>query len=93
MVRPQKRVQVYTCLLVAAAEKITAVEVAKVQQERQDAGLATDAQVKYILDLLRQRSLRGDGGGFMTGPTTKDGIERLTRAQASTYITSLREEY
>ncbi|MYU22864.1 hypothetical protein [Streptomyces sp. SID8352] len=56
--------------------------------------MATPAQVEYILDLLAQRHRSGDGGGFiMNGPTDRAGIESLTRAKASLYITSLKGDY
>lgn len=55
--------------------------------------LATSRQVDYILDLLAQRRRTGDGGGFFQGPTDRAGIEELTKAEASSYITSLKEEY
>ena len=55
--------------------------------------MATPRQVGYILRLLAQRERNGDGGGFMTGPTDRTGVERMTRADASLYITSLKEDY
>ncbi|OKH91516.1 hypothetical protein [Streptomyces uncialis] len=55
--------------------------------------MATDRQVTYILDLLAERERTGDGGGFMTGPTDQNGIEQMTRREASMYITSLTEDY
>lgn len=57
------------------------------------APLATPRQVEYIIDLLNRRRAAGDGGGFMAGPTDRAGIAQLTRSQASTYITSLKEAY
>lgn len=56
--------------------------------------LATDAQVATIEQLLAHRARTGDGGGFMTmASASRESLARLTRAAASTYITSLREEY
>lgn len=55
--------------------------------------MATPKQIDYILSLLSRRQHNGDGGGFMTGPTDRQGIANLTQAEASTYITSLKEDY
>jgi hypothetical protein len=55
--------------------------------------MATPRQVDYIMSLLDRRERNGDGGGFMYGPTDRAGVERMTRAEASLYITSLKEEY
>lgn len=55
--------------------------------------LATPRQVDYILTLLAKRTSDGEGGGFFTGPTDRAGIAKLTKAKASTYITSLKGEY
>ncbi|MER5882731.1 hypothetical protein ABT160_02765 [Streptomyces sp. NPDC001941] len=55
--------------------------------------MVTPKQVDFILSLLDQRRRSGDGGGFMSGPTDRAGIEGLTRREASTYITSLKEDY
>lgn len=55
--------------------------------------LATGRQVDYILSLLARRSRTGNAAGFMTGPTIRDEIQRMTRQQASTYIDSLTENY
>lgn len=60
---------------------------------RRASGLATPAQVDYILDLLAQRRRTGDDSGFMTGPTDRAGIEQLTYNTASAYIDSLRGTY
>lgn len=69
-------------------------------QEQQDTaqaqarrGLATDRQISYILDLLAKRHHDGDDSGFYYGPTDRAGIAKMTRAEASTYITSLKGEY
>lgn len=53
--------------------------------------LATGPQVAYIMDLIHQG--RHKEGGFYTGPTTREGVARLTKAEASTYITSLTGNY
>jgi hypothetical protein len=55
--------------------------------------LATPRQVQFILDLLAGRRRDGDTSGFYNGPTDRAGVERLTRAEASTYIDSLKGEY
>jgi hypothetical protein len=54
---------------------------------------ATDAQVNYIMDLLARRAASGEGGGFFHGPTDRAGVRRLTRADASAYIDSLKGTY
>ncbi|MCX5202505.1 hypothetical protein OG897_13735 [Streptomyces sp. NBC_00237] len=55
--------------------------------------MATERQVAYILSLLDQRRRSGEGGGFFQGPTNRQGVERLTRAEATTYIRSLKGDY
>ena len=59
--------------------------------------LATDAQVAYITDLLHRH---GDNGGYVTvtqycrgGQVDTAALHRLTRAQASQMIDSLRGRY
>jgi hypothetical protein len=60
-----------------------------------DEPLATERQVAYIIKLLGQRQRNGDEGGFMSlsGPINADTLAKLTRREASTYITSLTESY
>ncbi|MFE9850287.1 hypothetical protein ACFYPN_15955 [Streptomyces sp. NPDC005576] len=77
---------------IAAAE--TAVLEARESQladlRKAKGDLATPRQVAYILNLL----IEHPGGGFVFGyPTTAAGIEELSKAQASRYITSLKGEY
>lgn len=55
--------------------------------------LATDRQVDYILTLLAKRRRTGNNAGFMTGPTSREDIQRMTRQKASAYIDSLTETY
>lgn len=55
--------------------------------------LATPRQVDYILNLLEQRRISGEGGGFYSGPTDRAGIEELSKNEASVYITSLKGDY
>lgn len=54
-------------------------------------GRATDRQVDYIMSLLR--SGRHQEGGFMTGPTTREGVAAMSKREASAYITSLTGQY
>lgn len=54
---------------------------------------ATERQVEYILRLLAARERQGEGGGFMAGPTDRAGIERMSAADASAYIDSLKGNY
>ena len=53
--------------------------------------LATPRQVDYIWSLICQG--RHEEGGFYNGPTTLDGIRRMTKASASIYINSLTDNY
>lgn len=66
---------------------------AQAAQARRNADLATPRQINYILDLLAQRSRTGEEGGFMTGPTDRAGIDKMTRSVASAYIDSLKGAY
>jgi hypothetical protein len=63
--------------------------------QRRTEALATDAQIDAILRLRAQRERNGDGGGFMTvtGKVTRESLATWTRAAASSYITSLSEDY
>jgi hypothetical protein len=63
--------------------------------ERAAAGteFATERQVDYIMELLAQRERTGEGGGFFQGPTDRAGVANLSKADASLYITSLKDEY
>lgn len=53
--------------------------------------LATERQVDYIMSLIAGGAR--EEGGFYYGPTTRPEVAKLTRSQASTYITSLKKEY
>lgn len=53
--------------------------------------LATPRQVDYIWSLICQG--RHEEGGFYNGPTTLDGIRKMTKASASIYINSLTDNY
>ena len=72
----------------AAARKQYLADLARVHGPR-----ATVKQVDYILRLLASRARLGEGGGFMTGPTTREGIEEMSSVDASAYIDSLRGNY
>lgn len=76
-----------------AAAKIEREMAATAEQIRQEMDLATDKQVGYIMTLLAKRARTGDGGGFMSGPTTIEGVRAMKRADASLYIDSLTERY
>lgn len=54
-------------------------------------GIASEAQIRYILRLIAQG--RRDEGGFYNGPRDAAGIAALTRIEASTYIDSLTGQY
>lgn len=53
--------------------------------------LATPRQIDYIMTLLSQG--RHHEGGFYNGPTTIEGIRKMSKAAASAYITSLTGNY
>lgn len=79
-----------------AAAEATVREAREAQLEearRQKGPLATPRQVEYILQLLDRRQRTGEGGGFFYGPTDRAGIEEMSKAEASTYITSLKGNY
>jgi hypothetical protein len=71
------------------------------EQQRQNAGLATDRQVAYITELLARRARDGEGGGFVgvshlyapNGTIDVDAVRALTKDAASQVITSLTGRY
>lgn len=78
----------------AAESAVREAREAQLAEARQQKGpLATPRQVDYILQLLGRRERSGEGGGFFYGPTDRAGIETLSKAEASTYITSLKGDY
>lgn len=79
----------------AAAEDAAreAAEAKRADAARRKGPLATGRQVEYILRLLESRRRTGEGGGFYSGPTTREEVELLSKSEASTYIDSLTGEY
>ena len=73
----------------AAAEKAAADRVAA----GQPAELATERQVDYIMSLIARRAAYGEADGFMAGPTTREAVAKLSKSQASAYITSMKGGY
>ena len=73
----------------SALEKAAARRVAA----GQPAELATERQVDFIMSLIARRAAYGEADGFMSGPTTREEIAKLSKAQASAYITSLKGGY
>lgn len=75
-----------------AAEEKAAAERAAAEAEAKARGpLATERQVDYILSLLAQH----DGQNttwYTAGPTTSAEIAKMTRKEASTYISALKGE-
>jgi hypothetical protein len=63
------------------------------REQRRSTTPATARQIDHILRLLAMRQRSGEGGGFMTGPTTREGVARLSVADASAYIDSLSGNY
>lgn len=90
------RIDALVARYVADRDAKTAAEAATetVATEAPEA-LATASQVDYIMTLLdrRQRDGLADVVGFTTGPTTRQGVARMTRRAASAYIDSLKGEY
>lgn len=80
---------------IAAAEAaVREAREAQLEEARRQKGpLATPRQVDFILKLLARREYSGEGGGFFYGPTDRAGIEEMSKADASTYITSLKGDY
>lgn len=77
-----------------AATKAAAPQApAKASTAPADPTLATERQVSTIISLLKARRISGEEGGFMSGPTDTAAIRKMTRAQASAYITSLKGAY
>jgi hypothetical protein len=78
----------------AAEAAVREAREAQLEEARRQKGpLATPRQVDFILKLLARRERTGEGGGFFYGPTDSAGIEEMSKADASTYITSLKGDY
>lgn len=75
----------------AAARRARETRLAELRAARGE--LATPRQVDYILQLLAHRERTGEGGGFFYGPRDRAGIEEMSKADASLYITSLKGDY
>lgn len=80
----------------AAAKKAEQVKADAAAAEREQltatkGPLATPRQIDYIMTLLAQG--RHHEGGFYVGPTTHTEIAKLSKAEASAYITSLKGTY
>jgi hypothetical protein len=84
----------------AEAALVVAREAAARQAAIEQANRATPRQVSFIMTLLWERKYtKLDGGGFFIGPedpedpATLPAIEKMTREQASAFITSLKGDY
>ncbi|MFC1418607.1 hypothetical protein [Streptacidiphilus cavernicola] len=75
----------------SAVREVRAAQLAELRRTRGE--LATPRQVDYILRLLAARERSGEGGGFFYGPKDRAGIEEMSKADASSYITSLKGDY
>lgn len=53
--------------------------------------LATPKQVEFIMTLIHRGA--HEEGGYMTGPTIRDGVAAMGRREASAYIDSLTGRY
>ena len=73
----------------AALEKAAARRVAA----GQPAELATERQVDFIMQLLGWLGFSGEADGFVSGPTTREEVAKLYKAQARAYITSVKGGY
>ena len=73
----------------SALEKAAARRVAA----GQPAELATERQVDFIMKLLALCGVSGEADGFVSGPTTREAVAKLSKAQASAYITSMKGGY
>ena len=79
--------KVEQAIRLAALEKAAARRIAAGQP------VATERQVDFIMKLLAWRGISGEADGFMSGPTTREEISKLSKAQASAYITSMKGGY
>ena len=73
----------------SALEKAAARRVAA----GQPAEPATERQVDFIMTLLAWRGFSGEADGFVSGPTTREEVAKLSKSQASAYITSMKGGY
>lgn len=64
---------------------------ARLAAARKKGPLATPRQIEFIMDLIDQG--RREEGGFYYGPTKREDVELMTKADASAYITSLLGDY
>lgn len=75
----------------AEREAQAAAEAERKALEAEKGPLATPRQVNFIMQLIHEGRHRE--GGFYNGPTEREGVERMSKASASTYITSLLGKY
>lgn len=87
--RDYDRVIAYLAKVVAEREQAAAAAAAEAPAEE----LATERQVAFILTLIDRRKRDGEAGGFVAIPTTREGVARLTKRQASGLIDSLTGRY
>ena len=73
----------------SALEKAAARRVAA----GQPAEPATERQVDFIMTLLGWLGFSGEADGFVSGPTTREEVAKLSKSQASAYITSMKGGY
>ena len=66
-------------------------ETAETTEQTATRGTITAAQVERIMDLIDTGA--HEEGGHYSGPTTRAGVEAMSREDAATYIDSLTDQY
>ena len=87
--RDYDRVMAYIAKIAAERAEQAATQAATTEAPE----AATERQIDFILTLIDRRRRDGEAAGFITGPTTREGIAKLTKRQASGYIDSLTGRY
>lgn len=83
--------QNHAAVTVKAEEIAAKAKAERVARKVREQAPATAAQVDYIMSLIGDR--RHEEGGWMSGPTTREGVAGMSRREASGYIDSLTDRY